>query len=85
MAPSPPPPPPPPPSLSSLLDAVDSVLASYLAALDAYHSARATLHAHLKHGYLDLARAKLALGPARVGRRSYDLSDSAAQLGVRAR
>ena len=33
-------------------------------------------------GYLDLARAKLALGPGRVSPRSYDLSDSAAQLGV---
>jgi len=98
------------PSLSTLRDAVDSLLQEYLAALDAYQSARATLHDHLKHvrrpppllplslpallaldlsnprphtqGYLDLARAKLALGPGRVSPRSYDLSDSAAQLGV---
>ena len=96
------------PSLSTLRDAVDSLLEEYLAALDAYQSARATLHGHLKHvrrplplslslsllaldlsdprphtqGYLDLARAKLALGPGRVSPRCYDLSDSAAQLGV---
>ncbi|KPV75315.1 uncharacterized protein RHOBADRAFT_53308, partial [Rhodotorula graminis WP1] len=39
--------------------------------------ARASAFAHL-----DLARAKLALGPSRVSPRSYDLSDHAAQLGV---
>ncbi|GAA5943613.1 hypothetical protein JCM3775_005827 [Rhodotorula graminis] len=69
-------------SLSSLRDAVDALLESYLAALDAYQSARAQLEAHLKRAHLDLARAKLALGPSRVSPRSYDLSDHAAQLGV---
>ncbi|GAA5909293.1 hypothetical protein JCM8208_005633 [Rhodotorula glutinis] len=69
-------------SLSSLRDALDALLASYLSALDAYQSARAALDAHFKRGHLDLARAKLALGPARVGPQSYDWSDRQAQLGV---
>ncbi|GAA6053074.1 hypothetical protein JCM3770_000371 [Rhodotorula araucariae] len=66
----------------SLGDALDLLLDDYLEHLAAYQSARAVLHAHLQQGYLDLARAKLAIGPARVGSQSYDFATKHAQLVV---
>ncbi|BGP47861.1 hypothetical protein JCM10450v2_003726 [Rhodotorula kratochvilovae] len=81
MAPSPPSPSA-APSLSSLRDSLDRLLEDYLAHLAQYESARARLHSHLKDGYFDLAKAKLAIGPARVSPQSYDLAEKDARLVV---
>ncbi|GAA5997813.1 uncharacterized protein JCM10292_006832 [Rhodotorula paludigena] len=65
--------------LAALRDDLDSLLEDYLSALDDYQRARTTLQQHLKDGYFDLARAKVALGPTRVGPASYDLAERASQ------
>ncbi|GJN89096.1 hypothetical protein Rhopal_002070-T1 [Rhodotorula paludigena] len=65
--------------LAALRDDLDSLLEDYLSALDDYQHARTTLQQHLKDGYFDLARAKVALGPTRVGPASYDLAERASE------
>ncbi|GAA5861016.1 hypothetical protein JCM8547_008007 [Rhodosporidiobolus lusitaniae] len=71
-----------PPSLASLRDSLDSLLQDYLDALSDYQRAREQLNSALKDGYFHLARAKLALGPTRVGQNSYDLAEKEAQRVV---
>ncbi|GAA6048889.1 hypothetical protein NBRC10513_003130 [Rhodotorula toruloides] len=65
----------PPATLAELKDALDDLLEDYLDTLSAYQQARDLLAGHLKSGYFDLARAKVALGPGRVGQSSYDLGE----------
>ncbi|BGO93867.1 hypothetical protein NBRC10512_006123 [Rhodotorula toruloides] len=66
----------PPATLAELKDALDDLLEDYLDTLSAYQQARDLLSSHLKTGYFDLARAKVALGPGRVGQSSYDLGEN---------
>ncbi|GAA6027406.1 hypothetical protein JCM8097_007837 [Rhodosporidiobolus ruineniae] len=68
------------PSLTALQDALDLLLEDYLDTLTQYQAAREQLNTALKQGHFHLAKAKLALGPARVGERSYDLTEHPAQL-----
>ncbi|KAK9898919.1 hypothetical protein P389DRAFT_188289 [Cystobasidium minutum MCA 4210] len=49
----------------------DDLLESALDALDVYQARRADMNLHLKKAFFNLAQAKLALGPARVGPASY--------------
>ncbi|GAA5861865.1 hypothetical protein JCM3774_001332 [Rhodotorula dairenensis] len=65
------------PPLDYLRDDLDQLLSEYLDAIDHYQLARARLADHLKSGYFDLARSKLALGPGRVGPARYNLSEQA--------
>ncbi|BGP55239.1 hypothetical protein JCM8202v2_002837 [Rhodotorula sphaerocarpa] len=56
---------------------LDSLLEDYLEALDQYQQGVARLSEHLKAGHMNLARAKVALGPGRVGPAKYDLTERA--------
>ncbi|KAM0787667.1 hypothetical protein ACM66B_003730 [Microbotryomycetes sp. NB124-2] len=57
-------------------DTLDDLLVEYLTALDIYQQAQQQLALALKDGHFQLAKAKLSLGPTRVGASSYDLSET---------
>lgn len=59
----------------SALDHLDQLVEDYLALLDEYRSLHARLELDLKRGHLNLAKAKLALGPTRVSSNSWDLQE----------
>ncbi|GAA6012332.1 hypothetical protein JCM11491_007096 [Sporobolomyces phaffii] len=67
---------------TELLDALDSLVEEYLAVLDSYQALQSQLQRDLQAGHLDLARAKLALGPDRLSQRNYDLSERSPCLKV---
>ncbi|GAA5981946.1 hypothetical protein JCM10908_004680 [Rhodotorula pacifica] len=69
--------------LHQLKDELDQLLEDYLEALDHYQQARERLSSLLKSAHFDLARAKLALGPGRVGPAKYDLTERASNKVVR--
>ncbi|GAA5965106.1 hypothetical protein JCM8115_006663 [Rhodotorula mucilaginosa] len=70
-------------SADQLRDELDRLLVDYLEAIELYQQARHRLESHLKSGFFDLARAKLALGPANVGPARYDLTEHASHKVVR--
>ncbi|KAG0146396.1 hypothetical protein CROQUDRAFT_722871 [Cronartium quercuum f. sp. fusiforme G11] len=59
-------------------DTLDDLLESHLNTLDLYMNDYQILETQLKKAFFDLAKAKLALGPNRVGQNSYDLTPKAA-------
>lgn len=65
------------------MSAHDAHLTSYLDLIDHYNQERHQLQVHLKNAFLNLAKAKVALGPARVGPDSYDLVSQPAYKYVR--
>lgn len=54
-------------------DKYDDALEAALDAVDSYESARAAMDRHLRTAFFNLAQAKQALGPARVGPASFRL------------
>lgn len=60
----------------------DDLIESALDSLDVYQARRADMNLHLKKAFFNLAQAKLALGPARVGPANYHLGRTEPLLTV---
>lgn len=60
------------------METLDGLLVKHLDTLDLYMVEYQNVETHLKKAFFDLARAKVALGPNRVGKNSYDLTPKAA-------
>ncbi|OAV99684.1 hypothetical protein PTTG_00527 [Puccinia triticina 1-1 BBBD Race 1] len=56
------------------VQALDQYLLTYLNLLDHYNQSHDDLQAQIQAAFLDLSKAKVVLGPSRVGPNSYDLS-----------
>ncbi|WAQ82180.1 hypothetical protein PtA15_2A496 [Puccinia triticina] len=64
------------------VQALDQYLLTYLNLLDHYNQSHDDLQAQIQAAFLDLSKAKVVLGPSRVGPNSYDLSSRPFVLAV---
>ncbi|KAA1094564.1 hypothetical protein PGT21_025060 [Puccinia graminis f. sp. tritici] len=56
------------------VEVLDKYLLTYLNLLDDYNACHDGLQSHIQAAFLNLSKAKVVLGPSRIGPNSYDLS-----------
>ncbi|GAA5909831.1 uncharacterized protein JCM6883_003108 [Sporobolomyces salmoneus] len=65
-----------------LLDELDQLLEEYLTLLDSYQTLHNSLESSLKQGHFNLAKSKLALGPQRLSKDSWDLKEKQSSVEI---